>query len=73
VDFIDIQADPGSVFLYRREPPELAELLGVDCSNMDGPTVPKTVRRVADPALFARPIVVTNGQYRFLVAEHSVR
>jgi mannose-1-phosphate guanylyltransferase / mannose-6-phosphate isomerase len=27
------------------------------------------VRRVADPALFARPIVVTNGQYRFLVAE----
>jgi polysaccharide export outer membrane protein len=37
---IDIQADPGSVFLYRREPRELAELLGVDCSKMDGPTVP---------------------------------
>ena len=31
--------------------------------------VKETVRRVADPALFARPIVVTNGQYRFLVAE----
>jgi mannose-1-phosphate guanylyltransferase len=29
----------------------------------------ETVRRVADRALFARPIVVTNGQYRFLVAE----
>ena len=29
-----------------------------------------TVRRVTDPALFARPIVVTNGQYRFLVAVH---
>jgi polysaccharide export outer membrane protein len=37
---LDIQADPGSVFLYRREPRELAEKLGVDCSKMDGPTVP---------------------------------
>ena len=37
---IDIQADPGSVFLYRREPRELAQMLGVDCSKMDGPTVP---------------------------------
>ena len=32
-------------------------------------TFQETVRRVSDPALFARPIVVTNGQYRFLVAE----
>jgi polysaccharide export outer membrane protein len=37
---LDLQADPGSVFLYRREPRELAEKLGVDCSKMDGPTVP---------------------------------
>ncbi len=37
---LDVQADPGSVFLYRREPRELAERLGVDCSKMDGPTVP---------------------------------
>jgi polysaccharide export outer membrane protein len=37
---IDFQADPGSVFLYRREPRELAQMLGVDCSKMDGPTVP---------------------------------
>jgi polysaccharide biosynthesis/export protein len=37
---IDTQADPGSVFLFRREPRELAEKLGVDCSKMDGPTVP---------------------------------
>ena len=37
---LDLQADPGSVFLYRREPRELAERLGVDCSKMDGPTVP---------------------------------
>jgi polysaccharide biosynthesis/export protein len=37
---LDLQADPGSVFLYRREPRELAEELGVDCSKMDGSTVP---------------------------------
>jgi polysaccharide export outer membrane protein len=37
---LDLQADPGSVFLFRREPRELAERLGVDCSKMDGPTVP---------------------------------
>jgi len=32
-------------------------------------TFQETMRRVAEPALFARPIVVTNTQYRFLVAE----
>jgi polysaccharide export outer membrane protein len=37
---LDLVADPGSVFLYRREPRELAEALGVDCSKMDDPTVP---------------------------------
>jgi polysaccharide biosynthesis/export protein len=37
---LDLQADPGSVFLYRREPLELAEKLGVNCSKMVGPTVP---------------------------------
>jgi polysaccharide biosynthesis/export protein len=48
---IDVQADPGSVFLYRREPRELAEKLGVDCSKMDGPTVPIVYSvSFADPA-----------------------
>jgi len=37
---LDLQADPGSVFLFRREPRELAEKLGVDCSKMQGPFVP---------------------------------
>jgi mannose-1-phosphate guanylyltransferase/mannose-6-phosphate isomerase len=32
-------------------------------------TFQETVRRASDPALFGRPIVVTNNQYRFLVAE----
>jgi polysaccharide biosynthesis/export protein len=48
---LDFQADPGSVFLYRREPRELAEKLGVDCSKMDGPTVPIVYSvSFADPA-----------------------
>jgi polysaccharide biosynthesis/export protein len=37
---LDLQADPGSVFLFRREPRELAVKLGADVSNMEGPTVP---------------------------------
>jgi|SRR5579884_4249924 len=32
-------------------------------------TFQETVRRISDPALFGRPIVVTNRQYRFMVAE----
>lgn len=32
-------------------------------------TFQDTLRRVADPALFSKPIVITNGEYRFLVAE----
>jgi polysaccharide export outer membrane protein len=37
---LDIQADPASVYVYRREPRALAEKLGVDCSKFEGPTVP---------------------------------
>ncbi len=32
-------------------------------------TFQDTIRRVSDPALFARPTIITNAQYRFLVAE----
>lgn len=37
---LDVQADPASVYLYRREPRELAEKLGVDVTRFQGPTVP---------------------------------
>ena len=37
---VDIQADPGSVYLYRAEPREVAELLGVDVSRFTGELVP---------------------------------
>ena len=36
----DIQADPGAVFLYRREPREVAQLLGADMARFKGPLVP---------------------------------
>jgi mannose-1-phosphate guanylyltransferase / mannose-6-phosphate isomerase len=32
-------------------------------------TFQETIRRLADRELFARPIIITNAQYRFLVAE----
>ena len=32
-------------------------------------TFQDTIRRVSDPLLFGRPVVVTNAEYRFLVAE----
>jgi polysaccharide export outer membrane protein len=37
---LDAQAEPAGVYVYRREPRELAERLGVDCSKFVGPTVP---------------------------------
>jgi polysaccharide biosynthesis/export protein len=36
----DNLADPASVFLYRGEPREVAELMGVDCSRFSGPIIP---------------------------------
>jgi polysaccharide export outer membrane protein len=37
---VDVQADPGSVFLYRREPREVAARLGVDVSKFDTELIP---------------------------------
>jgi polysaccharide export outer membrane protein len=36
----DIQADPGSIFLYRQEPRDVAERLGVDCTRFAGGLIP---------------------------------
>ncbi|MGB6326871.1 MAG: polysaccharide biosynthesis/export family protein [Methylocella sp.] len=36
----DIEADPGAVYLYRREPREVAQLLGADMARFSGPLVP---------------------------------
>src|ERR1041384_2684377 len=36
-------------------------------------TFQQTLGRITDPALFARPIVITNAEFRFLVAEQLDR
>lgn len=36
----DALADPASVFLYRGEPREVAQRLGIDCSKFEGPIIP---------------------------------
>jgi polysaccharide biosynthesis/export protein len=36
----DFRADPGSVFLYRGETREVAERIGIDCSQFAGPIIP---------------------------------
>ena len=72
---IDVQADPGSVFLYRREPRELAEKLGVDCSKMDGPTVPVVYSvSFADPAgyFLATRMQMRNKDVIFVANAQSV-
>jgi polysaccharide export outer membrane protein len=37
---LDLQADPGSIFLYRRESRAVAQQLGVDCSKYSGDSIP---------------------------------
>ncbi len=72
---LDLQADPGSVFLYRREPRELAERLGVDCSKMDGPTVPIVYSTsFADPAgyFLATRVQMRNKDVIFVANAQSV-
>lgn len=50
---LDAQAEPSGVYLYRREPRELAERLGVDCSKFVGPTVPVVYNAdFRDPAAY---------------------
>src|SRR6202048_3322970 len=36
----DAQADPASIFLYRGETREVAQLLGIDCTPYPGPIIP---------------------------------
>jgi polysaccharide biosynthesis/export protein len=72
---LDLTADPGSVFLYRREPRELAEKLGVDCSKMDGPTVPVVYSTsFADPAgyFLATRMQMHNKDVTFVANAQSV-
>jgi polysaccharide export outer membrane protein len=49
----DLQADPASVFLYRGETREVAQLLGIDCRPYPGPIIPVIYNiNLRDPAGF---------------------
>ena len=49
----DVQADPGSVFVYRGETREVATALGVDVSQFTGPIIPIIYNvNLRDPAGF---------------------
>jgi polysaccharide export outer membrane protein len=72
---IDVQADPASVYLYRREPRELAQRLGVDASRFDGPTVPVIYNiSLRDPAgyFLATKIQMRNKDVIFAANAESV-
>src|SRR6201985_20530 len=51
--------------------PASREVRPKQCLRLFGPrsTFQDTLLRVSDPALFARPIVITNAAYRFMVLE----
>jgi polysaccharide export outer membrane protein len=50
---LDTQADPASVFLYRGETREFAQLLGIDCTPYPGPIIPVVYNlNLRDPAGF---------------------
>src|SRR5215470_12235990 len=50
---VDVQADPASVFLYRGETREVAQLLGIDCRPYAGPIIPVIYNlNLRDPAGF---------------------
>jgi polysaccharide export outer membrane protein len=50
---LDSQADPASVFLYRGETREVAQLLGIDCRPYPGPIIPVIYNiNLRDPAGF---------------------
>jgi len=50
---VDAQADPASVFLYRGETREVAQLLGIDCRPYPGPIIPVIYNlNLRDPAGF---------------------
>jgi polysaccharide biosynthesis/export protein len=59
---VDVQADPASVFLYRLEPREVAELLGVDVTKFTGELIPVVFAiNFRDPGGF---FLATNVQMR---------
>jgi polysaccharide export outer membrane protein len=72
---LDTRADPGAIFLYRREPKDVAERLGVDVSKFDTPTVPVIFSvNFRDPTGFflASKTMMRNGDVIYVSNARSV-
>jgi polysaccharide biosynthesis/export protein len=72
---LDIQADPGSVFVYRDEPRHVAELLGADVTRFEGDLVPVIFSaNFRDPAGFflGTKFQMRNGDVLFVANAEAV-
>lgn len=72
---VDNQADPGSIFLYRLEPRELAEQLGVDVNNFTGELIPvifSTSFRAPGGYFLATNVQMRNQDVIFVANAESV-
>jgi polysaccharide export outer membrane protein len=72
---LDSQADPGAVFLYRREPREVAAQLGIDVSLYRSETIPVIFSiNLRDPGGFflATKVVMKNQDIIFVSNAKSV-
>jgi polysaccharide export outer membrane protein len=72
---VDGQAQPGSVFLYRREPREVAEHLGVDVSRFQGDLIPVIFRtNFLDPGgyFLATKVQMRNQDILFVANSEAV-
>lgn len=72
---VDNQADPGSIFLYRLEPRELAEQLGVDVSKFRGELIPvifSTSFRAPGGYFLATNVQMRNQDVVFVANAESV-
>ena len=70
----DVQADPGAVFLYRQEPREVAQLLGADMKQFNGPLVPVIFQiDFRDPGgyFLATRLQMRNDDLIFMANAHS--
>src|SRR5262249_7194624 len=72
----DVFADPAYVFLYRGEPREVAQRLGVDCSKFEGPIIPIIYNvNLRDPAgyFLAKAFEIRNKDVLYVSNATSVQ
>jgi polysaccharide biosynthesis/export protein len=72
----DATAEPASVFLYRGEPREVAQRLGIDCSKFEGPIIPIIYNvNLRDPSGFflARGFEIRNKDVLYVSNATSVQ